>query len=427
VLVEVRLLGSLGQRFGRKYKLDIDTPAEAFRALAAQLDGFLDYIYEAAKSGIGWQVVDRDPLGMLAESLDLRIQTDRLIIAPRVEMGDGVGRIIAGAALIAFSFLVPGGFILSASTFGVIGAKLVLDGLSQLLTPTPDNRKADSETIGQAAQRGYQGLAVPILYGKVYINDLIPISATVYSEDIPLGTDGQGTVNWAGGTTPEVDPYPTLTKMLLHLDNNLVDAKGNTTPGGVVNSAFSSSTKVFGSYSFYMSGVADGSYISVPATTSLLAGTSSATFEGQYRIYSPEASNTANQSMLVGRYDFASSLGYYWLYDHTTQQFRFASNAFIANWAYTLPIASPIFHHLALSIDTLSHTANCFVDGVPLGAVPYPGYLGNPNLPLTIGVAQSLSTIEKRMKGYVDEFRLSIGIARYASTFTPPAASFANS
>ncbi len=426
MLVEVKLLGALGQRFGRKYRLDINTPAEAFRALAAQLDGFLDYLYDAAKAGVGWQIVDDDPLGMVADGLDLRMKTDRLIIAPRVKVGDGVGRIIAGIALIGFSFLLPGGFLLSASTFGLVGAKLALDGLAQLLTPTPDNRKADSQTIDRAAQRGYQGLAVPILYGKCYINDLIPISATVYSEDIPLG-DAAGGVGWAGGLTPEVDPYPTATKMLLHLDGNLTDAKGNTVPGGVVSSAFSSTTKKFGSHSFYMSGVAGGSYISVPATTALLAGGSSVTIEGQYQIYTPDASNTLNQTTLMSRYDFATNLGYYWLYDHTTQEFRFVSDTFTANWAYTLSTVSPVFKHLAVCVDTVADTINCFVDGVPLGSIAYTGSLGNPALPFLIGITQDVSTLNRRLLGYIDEFRFTVGVARYVSTFTVPTASFANS
>ena len=424
MLVEIKLLGALGQRFGRKYKLDIETPAEAFRALAAQLDGFLDYIYAAAKSGIGWQVVDQDPLGMVAKDLDLRIRSARLIIAPRIEMSSGVLKIIAGAALIAFSFLVPGGFILAASTFGAIGAKLVLDGISQLLTPTPDNRKADSETINQGAQRGYQGLAVPILYGTVYINDLIPISATVYSGDIPLGADGEGTVNWTGGSVAEIDPYPSLSKILLHLDNNFTDAKGNTNPTGVID--FSSIKKAFGSYSYRLTGVSAGSYISIPATSSIDISTSSATIEGQYLIEAPDSSNTLNQSTLISRYDWASNIGYYWLYDHISQQFRFVSNSFTANWAYSLSTVSPVFKHLALSINTMAGLVNCFVDGIPLGSITYSGNLGSPNLPLLIGANQNISTVDRRLKGYIDEFRLSVGIARYAATFTPPTSSYAN-
>ncbi len=424
MLVEVKLLGSLGQQFGRKYRLDINTPAEAFRALAAQLDGFMDYMYEAGKCGVGWQVVDDDPLGMVETGLDLRIKTNRLIIAPRIEVGDGVGRIIGGLALIAFSFLVPGGFLLSASTFGVIGAKLVLDGLSQLLTPTPDNRKADSETIGQAAARGYQGLAVPILYGRCYINDLIPISATVYSEDIPLGADGAGGVNWGGGVAADADLYPSFTKMLLHFDLNLTDAKGNVTPTSQ-NPYWSSVKKVFGSYALSLAGfnVFNGGSPVVVSGTALDVGTSSATFEGQFYIEAPDSSNTLNQSTLISRYDSATSLGYYWVYDHTTQELRFVSDAFTAQWAYTINTAAPVFRHFALCVNTLANTVNSFVNGSELGAASYFGTLGNPTVPLMIG-ATSLATNGRWMKGYVDELRVTIGIARYAAGFTPPTGPF---
>jgi predicted phage tail protein len=425
MLVEVKLLGALGQRFGRKYKLDIDTPAEAFRALAAQLDGFLDYLYEAAKSGVGWQVVDDDPLGMVAEGLDLRVKTNRLIIAPRVEVGDGVGRIIGGLALIAFSFLVPGGFLLSAATFGAIGAKLVLDGLSQLLTPTPDNRKADSETLGQAAARGYQGLAVPILYGKCYINDLIPISATVYSEDIPLGVDGEGGVNWGGGLVETIDPYPTQTKLLMHFDFNLNDSKGNCTPEGS-NTFYSNIKKVFGSYALALAGFdIQGSYVAIPAITPALdLGANSATFEGQFYIDAPYS---GTQSTLISRWNDTTSLGYYWLYDHTTQEFRFTSGNFTTNWAYTLSTSAPVFRHLALCVDKLANTVNCFVNGVPLGSIAYGGTLGTqPSNRFLIGALKDDSSIAGRLKGYVDELRVTVGVARYASQFAPPTSAFAN-
>lgn len=430
MLVEVKLLGALGQRFGRKYKLDIDTPAEAFRALAAQLDGFMDYLYEAAKSGVGWQVVDDDPLGMVAQGLDVRIKSNRLILAPRIEVGDGVGRIIGGLALIAFSFLVPGGFLLSAATFGAIGSKLVLDGLSQLLTPTPDNRKADSETLGQAAARGYQGLAVPVLYGKCYINDLIPISATVYSEDIPLGIDGQGDVNWAGGTVATPDPYPLLTKMLLRFDNTLVDAKGYNTPVAAISGFpfavnYSSNTKAFGSHSLAL--FSGASAVVVPGTA-LNIGSDSATIEGQFLIQAPDPSNNLlNQSGLVGRYDSATSLGYYWIYDHNTQEFKFVSDSFTVNWPYTLNTATTVFKHLALCVDKLANTVNMFVDGVPLGAASYPGVLGNPTVDLIVGATSlSFNNNGRWLKGYIDELRVTIGIARYASTFTPQTSYFAS-
>jgi predicted phage tail protein len=424
MLVEVKLLGSIGQKFGRKYTLEIDTAAEALRALAAQIDGFLDYLYEAAAAGINWHVVNDDPLGLSETELDLRLSTNRLIISPRVTVGDGVTKLITGIALVAFSFLVPGGFLLSSATWGLIGAKLAIDGISTLLTSSSSS-DASAQTIELASKQGYQGLPVPILYGEVYITDLIQISATVFSEDIALG-DADDTVNWGGGSTAEVDPYPTLTKVLLHLDNNLIDEKSNTSPVGI-NPNFSSVKKKFGSYSFALSGITGGSYFQIPSSSATNSGGMSTTIEGQYLIEAPDSSNTLNQSTLISRYDWNTSLGYYWLYDHTTQEFRFVSDAFTANWAYTLSTVSPNFQHLALSIDTLGQTVNSFVGGIPLGSIAYTGSLGNPALPLLVGANQNISAIDRRLKGYVDEFRLSIGVARYAATFTPPTSYYAAS
>ena len=112
-------------------------------------------------------------------------------IAPVVAGGGGgVGRIIAGAALIALSVVSLGGAPL-LGTFGAklafgIGASLALGGVAQLLTPVPrqptgadseaDPRKSYSFSGIQNTAR--QGVPIPVIYGEVITGSVV-ISAGV--------------------------------------------------------------------------------------------------------------------------------------------------------------------------------------------------------------------------------------------------------
>ena len=44
-LVEVRLYGHLGEKFGRRFKFAIDSPREAIQALTANFPEFREYLY----------------------------------------------------------------------------------------------------------------------------------------------------------------------------------------------------------------------------------------------------------------------------------------------------------------------------------------------------------------------------------------------
>ena len=69
----IRLYGALGEQFGRVWRLDVKSPAEAVRALCSQLPGFRQYLQK--NSAPGYRVMgdkqDRDrstlELGMVVD------------------------------------------------------------------------------------------------------------------------------------------------------------------------------------------------------------------------------------------------------------------------------------------------------------------------------------------------------------------------
>ena len=52
----VRLYGQLGSRFGRSFRLAVNSPAEAIRALCAIVPGFQQYLATAKEQGMAFAV-----------------------------------------------------------------------------------------------------------------------------------------------------------------------------------------------------------------------------------------------------------------------------------------------------------------------------------------------------------------------------------
>jgi predicted phage tail protein len=204
-MVEVKLLGELGKRFGRKHRFMAHSARDIFSALSNQLEGFKDYFCNAHEKGIGFKLVDGDPEGMDYENVLMGCR--RLIIAPIVSGGGAVGRILLGVALIALSFAVPGlafgavaagaissgvgnALLIGGQLLFSLGTSLALTGVAQLLTPTPDAVKEtdrkDSFLFDRTTDLTVQGQPVPILYGKFLATSPLIISSALTTQQVPV-------------------------------------------------------------------------------------------------------------------------------------------------------------------------------------------------------------------------------------------------
>jgi predicted phage tail protein len=90
-MVEVKLLGELGRRFGRSYRFMANSPKDVISALSNQLAGFKDYLTGAHEDGIGFRLVDEDAEGMDYE--EMMMPCRQLVIAPIISGGGNIGRI----------------------------------------------------------------------------------------------------------------------------------------------------------------------------------------------------------------------------------------------------------------------------------------------------------------------------------------------
>lgn len=210
-MVTIRLVGEAGRRFGRKFQLAIKTPAEGLRALMLQIPGLREYLLESGDKGVAWKVITDYAQDGIDEEQLLWPISQRLVLAPVPVGRGGVGKIIAGVALVTAAILfapigagvfglgagLAGGFLggVGSSIVGAIGASLLFGGVADLLTPTPkmptvkggmgrssattgrnQTEQLNSFTFDKSNANTVQGDVVPVLYGERIIGALPVLS-----------------------------------------------------------------------------------------------------------------------------------------------------------------------------------------------------------------------------------------------------------
>ena len=190
-LVNVRLYGKLGSRFGRVHRLAVSNPAEAVKALCVTLDGFEQYLQHAKQQGMVFTVfrgkrnIGLDDIAVGSGDSDIRI-------APVIEGAkkSGLFQTILGVALVAAAAFLPGISIAASNVIANIGFAAALGGVVQMLSPQAkglqtrqDADNKPSYAFGGAVNTTAMGNPVAVLYGEREIGGAI-ISAGILAEDI---------------------------------------------------------------------------------------------------------------------------------------------------------------------------------------------------------------------------------------------------
>ena len=205
MLREIRVYGELAMFMGVKsFMAEARDAAEAMRYLLVNFAGL-----EAHMAQYNYRVlVGSYNIG--EEELNHPVGQSIIRIIPVVAGAGGVGKILAGVAIVAAAILIPGlGFGLAGATvtsIGVIGAGLALSGVSQLLTPVPRIAPPSVASSGPASsspstmreseldpQKSYsftgiqntstQGTPVPIIYGETIVGSVV-ISANISTQEV---------------------------------------------------------------------------------------------------------------------------------------------------------------------------------------------------------------------------------------------------
>lgn len=240
MLREVHLGGRLGKIYGKTHRFDIDTPAEAFRALEANHPGFMNQVIELGQQGYGYRILHGHKFkhGVSEPGELLHPCAGPIRIAPEI-MGaknSGIGQLLL-AAVVVYAAVQTGG--LAAGSFGMsssviakvstalmsTGIAMGLGGVVQLLAPqqassgASETKNNPSYVFDGAVNTLAQGHPVPVGYGEMIVGSAV-ISASVDVEQIQITTsvDSSGAAPTYVNSSGQTVPYPAPT---VAWDNNI--------------------------------------------------------------------------------------------------------------------------------------------------------------------------------------------------------------
>lgn len=215
------------------------------------------------------------------------------------------------------------------------------------------------------------------------------------------------------------DPHWASVVALLHLDGvngstTFTDQKGHTFSNGA-GAALSTAQQKFGGASLLLNGA--GQFISSPSTTDFDLGGGDFTVECWLRpaiVVSTRMEiieRWSNQGISVQIMDtgFLRALA-------TNNE---SGTVFAGPGATT--VTHNTWHHIAFVRD--GSTLRLFLNGVSQGTSSFTGSILGINEPLNIGYDNGVG---RHFNGNIDEIRITKGVARYTSNFTPPTAAFPN-
>ena len=173
----VYLHGKLGKRFGRKWKLAVRSPIEAFSAIEANQEGFLAYMLEKEKAGTKYFALNKKPskikdkedleASMVTEgNVELGSSSSEFHVIPKVKGETGFLEIALIKSATGATILSVGQVVIPMAISFVVGA------IMKAMNKPPkrsDPTTTKSYLLKGGQNRQAQGVAVPLGYGRLKI------------------------------------------------------------------------------------------------------------------------------------------------------------------------------------------------------------------------------------------------------------------
>lgn len=184
------LHGFLKEKYGAEFSLEVETPAEAVRALCVQLKGFADDIRAGSWHFIRGRLDKKAEMDEEKLLLGLGAEQELHLLPALQGAGDGLVQVIVGIALIAVAVFVPGiGTAFAAAMIGA-GAGLAVGGIVSMTMKLPGGDPLSQESAADRpsflfngpTNTSSQGVAVPRGYGRLKVGSIV-VSAGLYAEE----------------------------------------------------------------------------------------------------------------------------------------------------------------------------------------------------------------------------------------------------
>lgn len=212
---KVYLHGSLGDKYGKEFTLNVTTAGEAIRALAANFPSFMKDLRDGAWHLVRGKEIDRGLSLDESQVATFRLGKGDLHIAPFIagSKRGGLLKVILGVVLIGAAFALTGGALaapimggggllggITGTQVALFGAAIALAGVSSLLAPEEESEEEDgssSFTMSGPGNTYDQGNPVPLVYGEVITGGQL-ISGGIDIERIAVTGSGGGSVGSGG-------------------------------------------------------------------------------------------------------------------------------------------------------------------------------------------------------------------------------------
>lgn len=223
------------------------------------------------------------------------------------------------------------------------------------------------------------------------------------------------------------DPYFNNVALLLHGDGSFADSSGNAAMLTATGTVTSTASGKFGTAGLYFASGTSTNYLSTPSSPVYTFGTQNFTIECWF--YNTNA--FANAPFIFGNGTGAAMTTGNWFIEFSSTQivlyyFPSTSQTAIINTAGTT-INSNQWYHLAIVRNGTTITS--YLNGTLYGVAntSFTASLDSgPGTANTFVVGCAGGTTQQNIAGYIDEVRVTIGVARYTTNFAVPTAPYPN-
>jgi len=231
----------------------------------------------------------------------------------------------------------------------------------------------------------------------------------------------KGIARWTSNFTPPTSQYTTdsYTKLLIHFDIDRGLSGHSVTSYGEME--IRNSKKKMGDSSMYFNG---SSYLMLPDSEDWSFGSEDFTIDFWYNFIEDRFSH------FVGQYTMGYNVNNSWsaAYDYSTHKLRFEYSTTGSDYHSILSdVWTPVldtWYHIAYVRN--NNTFTFYVDGQAKGSYTFNASIADSSKSFFIGRNDYNFTTGGywMLKGYMDELRISKGVARWTSNFTPPTSEY---
>ena len=211
MLKTIKLYGVLGKKFGKEFKLAVESTREAVKALSVQVPGFEQFMLTAHEQGLTFAVFQDDE-NISEDQIDFETGAKVIKIVPKVigAGGNGALQTILGVVMVVAGAVI--GYVAGWTGIGAqigvsmiaAGVGMIVGGIAQMMMPKMD--EDDQNQDGNKSNKGFggavttiaQGNPVPILYGQREVGGFI-VNAGQFAVDTFSSADAGFTGGGSSG------------------------------------------------------------------------------------------------------------------------------------------------------------------------------------------------------------------------------------